>query len=186
MTFFWIALAAIAIYSAYGLLAPHPTRRVFAADLPADRVENGFLIPHEVIDPDEESLFREAAGSVEKHTLALKKNAARDDETFHEPHWGHTSAMLRGALTIDGIENLPEPFRVGLFAQNRGYAVVARAGTQKDSDVGLTSSRLALKLDYPEPLPNVYAPSGEANELDLLLAAGNPGNNGADHTFFCA
>ncbi len=184
MTFLWIALAAIVIYFIYGLLAPHPNKRVFAGDLPADRVENGYLIPHEVFDPDEERLFQKAATSVEAHTRALKKHAARDDETFHEPHWGHTSAMLRGTLTVDKTKNLPEAFRVGLFAQDRAYAVVARSGTQKDADVGLTSSRLALKLDYPKAIPNVYAPSGEANELDLLLAAGNPGNNGADHTFF--
>jgi len=184
MTFLWIVLAAIAIYFAYGLLAPHPNKRLFASDLPEDRIENGYLMPHEVFDPDEESLFRRASASVAAHTRVLKKHAARDDETFHEPHWGHTSAMLRGTLKIDKIENLPQAFRVGLFAQDRAYAVVARAGTQKDPDLGLTSFRLALKLDYLEPVPNVYALSGEANELDLLLAAGNPGNNGADHTFF--
>ena len=184
MTFLWIALTAMALYFLYGLLAPHPNRRAFADDLPADRVENGYLMPREVFDPDEGNLFQRASTSVAAHTKALKKNAARDDEPFHEPHWGHTSAMLRGTLKIDKIENLPEQFRTGLFAQDRSYAVVARAGTQKDPDLGLTSSRLAVKLDYPEPVPNAYAPSGEANELDLLLAAGAPGNNGADHTFF--
>ena len=184
MTFLWIALAIAAIYFAYGMFAPHPTKRVFAADLPADRVEDGYLVPHEVFDPDEDTLFQRASAAVGAHSKALTKNAGRDDEMFHEPHWGHTSAMLRGTLSIDGIDRLPEPFRVGLFAQERNYAVVARAGTQKDGDLSFTTSRLALKLDYPEPVPNAYAPSGEANELDLLLAAGNPGTNGADHTFF--
>ena len=184
MTFLWIILAAIAAYFAYGFLAPHPTKRVFAADLPNDRVENGYLIPHEVFDADEEALFQKAAISVAAHTKALKKNTARDDETFHEPHWGHTSAMLRGRLKIDKIENLPEQFRVGLFAQGREYAVVSRSGAVKDPDLNFIATRLALKLDYPEPVPNVYASSGEANELDLLFAAGNPGNDGADHTFF--
>ena len=184
MTFLWIILAAMALYFVYGSLAPNPSKRVFPANLPKDRVENGYLIPQEVFDPDEETLFQRAAASVAAHTRALKKNAARDDETFHEPHWGHTSAMLRGTLKIDKLENLPEPFRVGLLAQDREYAVVARSGTQKDPDLGFVATRLAIKLDYPEPVPNVYAPSGEANELDLLFAASNPGNDGADHTFF--
>ena len=184
MTFLWIIFAAIVMYFAYGLLAPHPNKRVFAGELPKDRVENGYLIPHEVFDPDEESLFQRASASVEAHTRALKKHASRDDETYHEPHWGHTSAMLRGTLRIDKIRNLPEPFRVGLFERERAYAVVARAGTQKDPDLGFIASRLAIKLDFPTPLPNVYVPAGEANELDLLFAAGNPGNDGTDHAFF--
>ncbi len=184
MTVFWIALALLALYFVYGFLAPHPHKRVFASDLPVDRVEYGFLVPHEVFDADEDSLFRDAAASIVAHTEGRKKNAARDDEMFHEPHWGHTSAMLRGTLKIDKTENLPEACRVGLFAKERSYPVVARAGIAKDPDLGFVATRLAIKLDYPEPVPNAYAPSGEANELDLLLVAGNAGDDGADHTFF--
>lgn len=184
MTILWIALSLLTIYFLYGLFAPHPNKRVFASNLPADRIDNGFLVPREVVDPDEESLFKEAAASVAAHTLALKKNAGRDDEMFHEPHWGHTSAMLRGTLKIDKTENLPEPFRVGLFAKESSYPAVARVGIAKDPDLGLTATRLAIKLDYPGPVPNAYAPSGEANELDLLFVASNAGSDGAEHTFF--
>lgn len=184
MTFLWIALALLAIYFGYGLFAPNPNKRVFAGDLPEDRVQNGFLVPHEVFDPDEETLFREAATSVAAHTLALKKNAGRDDEMFHEPHWGHTSAILRGKLNIDKINNLPAPFRVGLFAKESEYPAVARVSMTKDPDLNFTIPRLAIKLEYPEPVPNVHAPTGEANELDLLFVAGNAGHNGIEHTFF--
>ncbi len=184
MTFLWIVLVLLTIYFAYGFFAPYRNKRVFAGDLPEDRIEDGFLVPREVTDPDEESLFKAAAASVAAHTLALRKNAARDDETFHEPHWGHTSAMLRGTLEINRIGNLPPQFRVGLFAQQRSYPVVARAGIAKDPDLGLAAARLALKLEYPEPVPNVYAAKGEANELDLLLVSSNAGDNGADHSFF--
>lgn len=184
MPVFWIIVALVVAYFIYGLVVPNPNKRVFAADLPQDRVENGYLVPKEVFDPDEESLIKGAAENFVKQTRTIKKNAGRDDPMFHESHWGHTSAILRGRLNIDRIENLPAQFRVGLFAQKAEYSAVARAGITKDRDINLAVDRLAVKLEYPEPVPNAYAPSGKAHELDLLFVGGNAGNNGFDHSFF--
>lgn len=184
MTIFIIAAALIAAYIIYGLVAVDPTKRVFAGDMPEDRVVNGFLLPNEVIDTDEDKLIRGAAESVAAHTKVRKKNAGRDDPMYHEPHWGHTSAILWGSLKVDKLGNLPEAFRVGLFAQTREYPVVARVGIAKDPDLNIGITRLALKLEYPEPVPNMYAPSGEANELDLLMVGASFSNDGGDHRFF--
>ena len=103
---------------------------------------------------------------------------------FHEPLWGHTSGLLRGEVTIDRVDALPERFRVGLFSAPGSYPLVARSGIAKDPTLGFAVNRVALKLKYPEPVPNVYAADGTAPELDLLLAEGQPGVNAKGHEFF--
>jgi hypothetical protein len=184
MSLIWVLTGLFAAYLVYGFVVPSPYRRVFADGLNEDRVENGYLRPHEVIDPDEDAIAARVSEAFSEQTLRRKKLAGRDDPMFHEPHWGHTSGLLRGSLQIDRIENLPEEFRVGLFAQNRDYPAVVRIGVVKDPDLGFAVNRMAVKLEYPEPVPNVYAASGEARELDLLMVAGTSAENAEDHTFF--
>ena len=94
---------------------------------------------------------------------------------------GHT---LRGTLDIDAVGALPERFRVGLFDGNASYPVVCRPNFIVDRKLGLAAGRMAIKLAYPAPVPNVDAPSGEAHELDLLLAEGSREVNGPGHVFF--
>ena len=184
MLFIWIVVGLLLAYLAYGLLVKTDYRRVFAGDFAQDQIKDGYLRPQEVIDPDEDVLAARVSAAVAHDTSRRKEFAGRDDPMFHEPHWGHTSALLQGTLTIDGVENLPKAFRTGLFKQNCSYPVVARSGVAKDPDLGFAINRLALKIKYPEMVPNVYAPSGTAEELDLLLVAGEPAANGASHTFF--
>ncbi len=184
MTFIWIILFLIAAYVIYGLAAPHPYRRIFASDLPDNARSDGYLSPHEVIDPDEDVIAQRVSDAFSAQTSRYEKNAGKGDTAFHEPHWGHTNGILHGTLSIGSIENLPEQFRVGLFATDRNYPVVVRSGVSEDRDLGFAVNRLAVKLDYPEPVPNVYASDGTANELDLLFVAGSSETNALDHTFF--
>lgn len=182
--FAWIILSLVSAYVIFGFVAPQRGKRVFPGAMPDDEVANGYLIPHEVYEADEDTIAERVSGALEDQTRQYTPLIGRDDPTFHEPHWGHTNGVLRGTLRIDAIENLPEDFRVGLFAENREYPVVARSGLAKDPDLGFAINRLAIKLEYPEPLPNMYAASGQANELDLLLVAGTPEVNAINHTFF--
>lgn len=184
MVVLWAFAGIVAAYVVYGFVAPHPYRRVFPAGLAPDRVIDGYLVPREVADGDEAELTRRVSAAFAAQTLRLPKLAGRDDPDFHESHWGHTSAILRGTLKIDRIEALPERFRVGLFSRNRDYQVVARSGIIRDRDLNLAAHRLALKIDYPDTVPNRYAVSGTANELDLLLVAGTSEKNHASHAFF--
>lgn len=184
MMLVWIILFFGAAYFAYGLLTTNPNKRVFAGDLPSDEVVNGYLLPKEVIDDDEEELTKTVVDAFTAQTLGKKKDIGNDDLTFHEPHWGHTNGVLRGNLQINQIDNLPEAFRVGLFAQEAAYPVVARSGLARDYDLGFAINRLAVKLDMPKNIPNAYAASGEAPELDLLMVAGVSQQNSDNHTFF--
>ena len=184
MTFIWIILFLGAAYFVYGLLATNPNKRVFAGDLPSDEVVNGYLLPKEIIDDDEEGLTKKVVDAFSAQTRGKTKNIGSDDPTFHEPHWGHTNGVLRGTLQINQIDNLPEAFRVGLFAQKADYPVVARSGLARDYDLGFAINRLAVKLEMPENIPNAYAASGEARELDLLMVAANAQQNDDSHTFF--
>ncbi|MGJ8584309.1 MAG: hypothetical protein ACSHXD_09480 [Marinosulfonomonas sp.] len=184
MTFFWIVFAILAVYVLHGFIAEHPHRRVFAEGLPDDEIVGGYLSPREVADPDEDDIAKRVSAAFSAQTKRHRQNAGRDDPDFHEPHWGHTNGIVHGSLSIDGIENLPEAFRVGLFARDRTYPVVARSGMAVDRDIGFAINRLALKLKYPDPVPNVYASDGTANELDLLFVAGTSETNALDHTFF--
>ena len=184
MPLVWIVFAALAAYLAYGFFAPHPHRRVFAKGLGDDEEMGGYLLPREVFDPDEDKIAEKVTAAFSAQTLQHKENIGREDPDFHEPHWGHTNGIIGGTLSIDQIENLPEAFRVGLFAKGGTYPVVARSGVAVDRDIGFAINRLALKLKYPDPVPNAYAPGGTANELDLLFVAGTSGTNALDHTFF--
>lgn len=184
MVLLWAILGLLVAYLVYGALVPTGYRRVFSADLPADQLADGYLVPHEVHDPDEPSLSARISEAFANDSLRRPRNAGRDDPMFHEPHWGHTGAILRGTLDVDAVDALPARFRVGLFARNASYPVVARSGVVKDPDLGFAVHRLALKLRYPDAVPNVYATGGEANELDLLLVAGEARENGEGHAFF--
>lgn len=184
MSFIWIIFALVAVYFLYGLLAPHPHRRVFAEGLSDDEVVGGYLSPREVIDPDEAVIAEKVSSAFSAQTKRHKQNAGRDNPDFHEPHWGHTNGIVYGSLSINRIENLPEAFRVALFAQDRTYPVVGRSGMAVDRDIGFAVNRLALKLKYPDPVPNVYSSDATANELDLLFVAGTSKTNALDHTFF--
>ena len=184
MTLVWIVLGLLAAYVVYGLVVRSNYSRVFPADLQDTPIQNGYLHPQEVIDADEVELASRISTAFENDSLRLPKFAGRDDPGFHERHWGHTAGLLQGRLEIDTVNNLPEQFRLGLFAKNASYPVVARIGTAKDADLGFVVTRIAVKLSYPEAVPNMYTQSGEAKELDLLLAAGEPTTNGAGHAFF--
>lgn len=184
MTLVWIVLGVVAAYLVYGLVVPNPHRRVFPDGLPKDNVKNGYLAPQEVFDADEGAIAKRVSEAFAAQTKRHKQFIGRDDPAFHEPHWGHTNGILRGTLRIDRIENLPNEFRAGLFEQNRTYPAIARSGMAKDPDLGFAINRLAVKLEYPDPVPNAYAASGQAHELDLLMVAGTSGENAADHTFF--
>ena len=116
-------------------------------------------------------------------TRAHPQGSGQRDQDFHEPHWGHTTAVLQGNLSIDQNDQLPEAFRVGLFKEARDYQVVARPNFIHDPKAGLGVSRVAVKLKYHEAIPNVYAESGQASELDLLFAEGEADVNGAFHAF---
>ena len=107
-----------------------------------------------------------------------------NDPSFHERHWGHTTGLLQGTLAIDRIEALPESFRVGLFARNQSFPVVCRPNAIDDKKAGLSANRMAVKVKYSDSVPNVYAPSGEAHELDLLMAEGSSEENGVGQAFF--
>jgi hypothetical protein len=73
---------------------------------------------------------------------------------------------------------------VGLFAQKATYPIVGRPQLVHDRDAGTAGGRFSLKLKYPTPVPNAYAASGEAHELDLLFGRGSPATNGQGHAFF--
>ena len=153
----WSLAALTSAYIFYGLLVPSRYARAVLASVPADRVVDGFLCPTEVEDPDDADIANRVSGAVANDTLRRKKFAGRDDPMFHEPHWEHTSALLLGSLTIDRIEALPEAFRVGLFSRAATYEVVARSGVTMHRDLGFAVYRLAVKLDYAEPIPNAQA-----------------------------
>lgn len=113
LTLVWIVLGLGAAYLIYGIITPNPHRRVFADGLPEDQVENGYLMPREVIDPDENVIAKRISDAFVAQTKRLPPHIGQNDPTFHEPHWGHTNGILRGCLLIDRVENLPEKFRAG-------------------------------------------------------------------------
>jgi hypothetical protein len=157
------------------------TRR-FPLDVPGEDDASDYLRPKEFVDPDEGVLVELLREGVVRATRKLAKHAGKGDASFHEPSWGHTTGLLQGTLMIDRIEALPERFRVGLFAREASYPIVARPNVIERGRV--IAGRLAVKLKYPSPVPNAYAPSGEAHELDLLLAEGSPEQNGFGREFF--
>lgn len=172
------------IYAIYGAVVTSPYQRRFAGDLPPDENIDGYLKPREIVDADEGAVARRVAARIAADSLRRPRHAGRNDPMFHEPHWGHTSGLLRGELVVDRIDALPARFRVGLLSAPGTFPLVARAGIAKDPTIGFAVNRVALKLKYPGPVPNVYAPDGTAPELDLLLAEGQPGVNATGHEFF--
>jgi hypothetical protein len=159
-------------------------QRKFPSTLGEDEVIDGFLRPREYVDPDEDAVIERVRRDIVDGTLRLPKGAGKDDPSFHEPHWGHGTGLLRGTLEIDRIDALPERFRVGLFGRAQTYAVVCRPNFIHDKKAKLKAARMSVKLEYPDAVPNVYAPDGEAHELDLLFAEGAPETNGLGHAFF--
>ena len=159
-------------------------RRTFPPDLDGGGPPGDYIRPREFVDPDEDEIIARVAAAFVNDTKRLPANAGKDDPTFHEPHWGHSTGLLRGTLEIDAVDALPERFRVGLFAGTESYPVVCRPNFIKDRKLRLAAGRIAIKLAYPAPVPNVDAPSGEAHELDLLMVEGSPEVNGPGHVFF--
>jgi hypothetical protein len=159
-------------------------RRTFPPDLDGGGPPGDYIRPREFVDSDEDEIFARVAAAFVSDTRRLAANAGRDDPSFHEPHWGHSTGLLRGTLDIDAVHALPERFRVGLFDANESYPVVCRPNFIVDRKLRLAAARMAIKVSYPAPVPNVDAPSGEAHELDLLLAEGSPEVNGPGHVFF--
>lgn len=159
-------------------------RRTFPTDLVGVAEAGNYIRPREYMDPDEDEIIARVAAAFVRDTRALPENAGRNDPSFHEPHWGHSTGLLRGTLDIDQVDALPEQFRVGLFAENESYPVICRPNFIKDKKLRLAAGRIAIKLKYPEPVPNVDAPGGTAHELDLLLVEGSPDVNGPGHVFF--
>ena len=149
----------------------------------AKTFSDGYIEPVEVVDADEQSVIDALVEATVSDTRARPQGAGKRDRDYHEPHWGHTTGMLQGTLEIDGVDALPERFRVGLFAAANTYPVVARPNFFHDPQAKLGASRLAMKLRYPTPVPNVYAESGQASELDLLFAEGEAKVNGSFHAF---
>jgi hypothetical protein len=158
--------------------------RPFPPGPPSEDEAGDYLSPKEFVDPDEEIFVQLLREGVVRDTRQHAKHAGKNDAAFHEPHWGHTTGLLQGTLALDRIEALPERFRVGLFAQNRSYPVVARPNVIENKKARFIAGRLAVKLRYPRPVPNVYAPSGEAHELDLLFGEGAAEPNGFGRQFF--
>jgi hypothetical protein len=158
--------------------------RVFPPGCGAGGDTGEFIRPCEVEDADEQALIDEAVGGIVSDAKSHARGAGKRDTEFHEPHWGHTTGVLRGELTIDGIDALPEALRVGLFAKEGTYRVIGRPQFVQDLKAKLSAARIALKLEYPSEVPNVYAPSGSAKELDLLFAEGDVKTNDATHAFF--
>jgi hypothetical protein len=143
-----------------------------------------YIRPKEYVDADEDQFIAQIRDATVADTRHQPKDAGKNDPAFHEPHWGHTTGVLQGTLVVDRVEALPEAFRVGLFAKNASYPVVCRPNFIHDKKAKLAAGRMAVKLKYPASVPNVYAPKGEANELDLLFAEGSPDLNGLGHAFF--
>lgn len=53
MTIVWIIVGLLTAYLLYGFIMPTPYHKLAVDRLPRDRVDNGYLVPHEVLDPDE-------------------------------------------------------------------------------------------------------------------------------------
>lgn len=141
-------------------------------------METPYLKAREVEDEDEAEVFDRLAKLFVSDQTA--PGAGKADPDHQDPHWGHTTVLLKGDLTIDDLGWLPDDLRLGLFAQERAYDVVARSNLLYDDQPLIAINRLSLKLNYPEPVPNQYAKSGCANELDLLFSEGQPPGAGAD------
>ena len=160
------------------------TRAFNGTDLDTAAVSDepgGYLKPREVIDADEDKLIEAMMKSTHKEYAVIPEGAGKDP-SFYEAHHGHTSALLQGSLNIDNTEGLPVDLRVGLFASNGEYKAMCRPHVIDLPDL-IKTYRFSMKLDWPEMVPNMYAKSGKANELDLLFAKGDPANP-KEHTFF--
>lgn len=158
-------------------------RRRFPPTQDEDQTIDGYLRPREYVDPDEDELNERVVQMFLASTRKVKPGVGKDDPAFHEQHWGHTSGLIRGTLEIDRIEALPERFRVGLFSNAGSYPVIGRPNALVDNVAKFSTMRFGIKVRYSEPVPNVYAASGTAHELDLMLCEGSPEVNGPNHSF---
>ena len=145
-----------------------------------------FLRVQEYHDPDEQAVIDALVATfVADTTRDLPAGCAvthfgGTNPDFIDPHWGHSTGYLRGTLTIGdvgeevGVGQLPEALRVGLFAAPGRYETFGRSNFLYDPKVPIAINRMSLKLQTPFPVPNEYAESGEANEIDLLMSEGVP------------
>lgn len=131
---------------------------------------DALLAPHEYADPDEDKLFHDIAMSFSRDCLKHHRGSGHG-RNFEDEHWGLTKGLIDGKLEITDIDALPEPCRAGLFAKNGSYRVVSRPNFLHDHR-DIKVSRLSLKIEHPQEVPNVYSPTGTAPELDLLLSEG--------------
>jgi hypothetical protein len=120
-------------------------RRTFPPDLDGGGPPGDYIRPREFVDSDEDEIFARVAAAFVSDTRRLAANAGRDDPSFHEPHWGHSTGLLRGTLDIDAVHALPERFRVGLFDANESYPVVCRPNFIVDRKLRLAAARMAIK-----------------------------------------
>ncbi len=139
----------------------------------ANANHDNYLHHQEVCDADEPTLFDALKQGFAKDSLTgVPSGGAKNNPDYQDPHWGNTSGFLQGSLSIDELTQLPPELRIGLFEHLRDYELICRPNYLYDSEMPVMISRMSLKLKYPESVPNVYATSGIANELDLLLSEG--------------
>ncbi len=139
---------------------------------------HAYLRPQEHEDENESALFKEISNLFAADTTSNSdipagsgKKAFDRNEVFNDPHWGSTTGLLQGTLTIDDLESIPEPLRAGLFKKTGSYQVVCRPNFLFDDTPVIAISRLSLKIRYDSAVPNVYT-SEAVNEIDLLLSEG--------------
>lgn len=183
MVFVYLVVLAVGGYLLYGFVVPSRYQRRFSQQ-PEVRVADGYIRPKEITDADETALAGRVSAMFVSDTARRPRGAGAKDRAFHEPHWGHTTGIVRGELQIDDVGALPEQFRVGLFQNPDVYPAVCRVNYTHDTEIKLTASRLAIKLKWPGAVPNVYADDGVADELDLLVAEGSSAVDGPGHEFF--
>ncbi|MEM9248430.1 MAG: hypothetical protein AAGB05_06990 [Pseudomonadota bacterium] len=145
--------------------------RVFPKELDIPDGPPDALIPvTEVMDHDEDVVFRDVMLGFSGDCLVYEKGDGRKPD-HEDKHWGYTKGIVEGELKIDALDALPEECRRGLFTSPGIYDVVARPNFLRDEDK-IRVSRLSLKIRTDFDVPNVYAFSGTAQELDLLLSEG--------------
>ena len=141
-----------------------------------------YLQWQEYVDPDEDELFRDLAQSFADDTLDdLRPDAGLSHDgtlkaDFNDPHWGHSTGHLFGKVMIDDLSTLHDDLQVGLWGQEGSYDAFCRVNFLYDgsSDLKVAINRMSLKLKVPFEVPNEYAATGTARELDLLMSEGLP------------
>jgi hypothetical protein len=135
-------------------------RRTFPPDLDGGGPPGEYIRPREFVDSDEDEIFARVAAAFVSDTRRLPANAGRDDPSFHEPSWGHSTGLLRGTLDIDAVHALPEQFRVGLFDGDGSYRVVCRPTSSSTGSWGLPLPGSRSSSPTRLRCPTSTAPSG--------------------------